>query len=579
MEWTRVRRRLAAAWIVCAALLLIGPALAPGFVLSYDLIFTPQQTLLPGSLGVGGGLPRAVPQDAVVALLQYVIPGMLLEKIVLLGIFLLTGFGMLRLLGAAGPVAAVVAATLAMLAPFVTERLVLGHWGLLLAYALCPWAIALARDVRRRGDVPSVVRLILVLACAGLTPSGSVVATALAVPLAVGPGSIAGLRQRVAITLAALVTWLPWVVPALLHPVAGASDAAAAEVFALRAEGWWGTAVTALSGGGVWNSEVVPVSRTMWWAPLTALGVAVLALVGVRGLAVVLGRATVLWWAALSVMGAGLAVLSGTDLWTWVISEVPGAGLARDAHKLVAPLVLLLAASAGLGVARLVVRIPDRSGRIAAVIAICVLPVALQPDFVWGVGGRLRPVEYPPDWQAVRTTLEESAAPGDVLVLPWSSFRRFPWNDYRTTLDPAPRWLPRPTVVATELLVATGSGVVPIAGDDPRAQAITAAIDRGDDLTEVARGLGIGWVLIESNTGTTAELPPLDYSVVWAGSELTLGRLAGPAPEPWPLPGLTIVGIVDGVILLGLMVGWAALAARRTRMWREQHRGPQTLLP
>ncbi|MDP4976015.1 MAG: hypothetical protein NWQ10_10335, partial [Candidatus Nanopelagicales bacterium] len=62
MASLRLSRVLAHAWIAGLALLILGPALGQGFVLSYDLVFTPRQDLLPAALGLGGGLPRAVPQ-------------------------------------------------------------------------------------------------------------------------------------------------------------------------------------------------------------------------------------------------------------------------------------------------------------------------------------------------------------------------------------------------------------------------------------------------------------------------------------------------------------------------------------
>ena len=74
----RVSRGLAYAWVVLLSLLVTWPVLLPGFALSYDLVFTPRQDLLPGFLGLGGGLPRAVPQDAVVALIEVVVSGAIL---------------------------------------------------------------------------------------------------------------------------------------------------------------------------------------------------------------------------------------------------------------------------------------------------------------------------------------------------------------------------------------------------------------------------------------------------------------------------------------------------------------------
>ncbi len=43
------------------------PLLGPGYVLHLDMVFVPTQTLLPWNLGIGAGLPRDVPQDAVVS--------------------------------------------------------------------------------------------------------------------------------------------------------------------------------------------------------------------------------------------------------------------------------------------------------------------------------------------------------------------------------------------------------------------------------------------------------------------------------------------------------------------------------
>ena len=76
-----------------SAVLLLGPALGRGYVLSYDMVWVPDLALRPDVLGVGSGLPRAVPSDAVVAVLDEVVPGMLLQKLVLLGALVGAGSG------------------------------------------------------------------------------------------------------------------------------------------------------------------------------------------------------------------------------------------------------------------------------------------------------------------------------------------------------------------------------------------------------------------------------------------------------------------------------------------------------
>src|ERR1051325_7846666 len=124
----RYRSRLLAAACAVPALVIVGPALAPGFVLRYDMVFTPQQPLLAESVGLGSALPRAVPVDAVVALLTTVVPGDLLQKAVLLLSVWLAAYGAARLVPADSAAPRLVAATAYAWNAYVAERLFIGHW-------------------------------------------------------------------------------------------------------------------------------------------------------------------------------------------------------------------------------------------------------------------------------------------------------------------------------------------------------------------------------------------------------------------------------------------------------------------
>ena len=577
----RHRRRpreawLPVAWVAFLSLLMTAPTLAPGFVLSYDLVFTPRQDLLPGSLGIGGALPRAVPQDALVAVVETVLPGSVLEKVVLLAIPVVTGLGVLRLLRGQSASARIVAGTLAIWNPFVAERLVLGHWGLLLAYALVPWALASALDVRR--GVPGAgTRLVLQVAAAGLTPSGSLLVALLAVPVALLPGSRAGVGRRAAIAAASVATWVPWLMPALLHPSALANDPLGVRVFALRDEGW-GIVVSILGLGGVWNAEVVPASRGWVSAPVLALVIVAFAAYGTRPLVSALGRVTAAWWATCALVGA-LAALASALLpgpWSSLLAALPGGGLLRDAHKLLAPLALLLAVGAGFGVARLAARSADRATRLTAVAAAVLIPIALLPDLAWGVGGRLAPVDYPPEWAAAREVLLVDSRPGDVAVLPWSAFRRFTWNADRTVLDPAPRWLPRTSVGSDGLAVRTPDGVVVVAGEDPRGRAVESALQSGNPIAPELARLGIGWVLVElgqqpavspSSLTGLEQVPLLSGWPGRADSGLALYAVPGPIAASSSPPGAALIVAAD-LIVLGLLAGIAAVAAAGA--WRRR---------
>lgn len=545
---------------------ILAPSLWPGFALSYDLVFTPRQDLLPASIGVGSGLPRAVPQDAVVALVETVIPGAILEKLVLAAILILAGTGMMRLLASTG--AGVIAATVAIANPFIAQRLVIGHWGFLLAYALAPWALVVARRLRRDGDPWDGARLLLLLAAGSLTPSGSLMLSVLAVPPVLAVGSRLRPAYRVLLTAGGGAVWLPWLLPALLHPDAGSADPDGAAVFALRADAPGGEILSALGGGGIWNAEVVLASRGTILSTILVIALLALAALGAtalwRG-----GRAIVTWWALVAVIGLGCALASALvpGIWGAVIEFLPGGGLARDAHKLLGPWVLLLAAAAGEGGLRVAGLARDKAARVAIAVAIAVVPVACQPDLLWGAGGRLVAAHYPGDWSVARETLATDPRPGDVVSFPWTSFRRFAWNDDRTMLDPAPRWLPRTTVVADDLTVSTPAGLVVVSGDDPRAERIGAAVDAGQSVGDLLRRLGIGWVLVAKGTpGPVPELP--GWEPVVSGEDLDLLVAPSDPTDPGTPRYLDLVAAVDIAVLAGLVAAAGALGLRRVRVRR-----------
>lgn len=572
--WVRRHRRglVGTAWGVALAALMLGPALAPGFVLSYDMVFTPAQDLLPGSVGLGSGLPRAVPQDAVVALATTVIPAWLLQKAILVAIPVLTVTGMVRLLRGAPLLVALVAGTLAVWNPFVAERLVIGHWGLLLAVALAPWALALALDARR-GVPGAAVRLVLVIAAGALTPSGAVLLLVLAVPPALLPGSALGRRGRVAVAVLAVAMSLPWTVPALLHPLAGSADPLGAEVFALRAEGPWGPVLTALGTGGIWNAEVVLASRGWWLAPVGALLIVALAAAGFGPLRDLLGRAVSTWWAVVAGMGLIAAVSSAVlpRVWSTLVTATPGLGLFRDAQKLLAPLALLLAVAAALGIGRLAGRAADRATANTIVVAGLLIPLALLPDLAFGASGRLVAVHYPSEVTEAREVIRADGRPGDVVVLPWTAFRRYEFNGGRTVLDPAPRWLPRTSVVDDALVVARGSDLLVVSGDDPRAARVRDLIESAptsDSLAEGLASLGIAWVLVQTDQPGAVPAAVQEFPSAWVGPTLELREVPAPVVVT-QIPAWTAV-IVVGVDLAVVAVVMALVVIVIRRGYRRQ---------
>jgi hypothetical protein len=134
----------------------LTPVLARrGYVLSYDLVFVPDPPVTGRVLGTDGSVPRAVPSDLVVAILARLVPADVVEKVVLAGVVLLAAWGAGRLtrrVVVAGPAAPAAAALAYAWSPYLAERLVLGHWALLLGWATLPWVVDAAADARAGCD-------------------------------------------------------------------------------------------------------------------------------------------------------------------------------------------------------------------------------------------------------------------------------------------------------------------------------------------------------------------------------------------------------------------------------------------
>jgi hypothetical protein len=525
------------------SLLVLTPVLGRGFVLTYDMVFAPDQSLVADSLGVGSALPRSVPADAVMAFATSVLPGDIVQKLVLLLALFLGPLGAGRLVPTNSTAIRVVAAVSYGWSAYVAERLFMGHWPYLLAYACLPW-IAAAGFAVRRHEPKAVAKLILACLPAVLTPTGGILAAVLAVVCA----------GRPAVPVAAALN-APWWVASVFHPGGSLSTPDGVAAFGATAESWGSPVISVLGLGGYWNREVVPASRAMPLVPVLTMGFVAIALWGLSRWGTRQARALLLLGAAGVVIASFGTLPGGQDVLRWAVGHVPGAGLLRDSQKWVAWWALPFAVGFALGVEAAGKYLARRGGLVAVAV---LLPLVTMPDLAWAGLGRLRAVEYPGDWAAVRDVLASSAEPGDVLALPMSAFRRFAWNGNRTQLDPAPRYLPRSTV--TDDVVYVGGR--PIPGEDTRAAAVRGALAARQGLG----GQGIGWVLVEH--GTPGAVDPAVLSGLreaWNGPWLTLYRVPGPiAPPPAGAP----FGIVLTADLIALAVGasgllWLVLPAGR----------------
>jgi hypothetical protein len=515
----RVRERASlflAAGALTAAVL--APLAKPGYVLAYDMVFVPRQPVRADLLAPSDSLPRAVPLDALVSVASLAVPGWLLQRVVLVAVLFLAAVGAGRLVPATRPVTRLVAAVGYAWTPYLAERLLIGHWGLLSAYAALPWLVRAALDLRanRSGRRP-LVALLVSAAAAAITPTGGVIAL---VTTAVLTASRERLRWSLAAVAGVAVLNLPWVLAGLATAADARTDPAGVAAFAARAENWGGLLGALAGTGGIWNADTVPASRTSLVVPLLTLVLVAVAVAGLPALRDRFGPSAARRLGALAVggllLGSAGALPSATAL-EWFVAAVPGGGLLRDGQKFLLPYALVVVLCFALGAERLADALARRGSRTATAAVLAgalALPLAVLPDLAFGGLGRLEPVRYPADWRAVAARVD--GRPGEVLSLPLGAYRAYGWNGGRTVLDPLPRFLDAAVLVDDRLFV--GDRVV--AGENPRMAEVRRLLEAGAP----ASATGVRWVVVQREVGGAT--PPADtlggLRRVYAGGELTL---------------------------------------------------------
>lgn len=150
-----------AVYSLVLALVVVGPLLGPGYLLLRDAVSTPRSYLTDSALGLGDAAPRAVPQDALLAVVSTVMDGGLAVKVILIAALWAAGWGaavLARRLLRVSTAPQLVAATVAVWNPYVAERLLQGHWSLLTGYAALPWTVLAAQRIRDRATLHANLR-------------------------------------------------------------------------------------------------------------------------------------------------------------------------------------------------------------------------------------------------------------------------------------------------------------------------------------------------------------------------------------------------------------------------------------
>ncbi|MFA6215601.1 MAG: hypothetical protein WC768_03470 [Patescibacteria group bacterium] len=464
---------LAGLFFALVSVLISWQMLLPGYILSLDMIFVPKLKVL-----FGAGMPHnTLLLKYVLNFANYLLPGWVIEKVMIFCLFFLIGFLSYRFLPVPKKYGlAFWAAIFYTATPFVYERFLAGQWPLLFAYAFLPalsfylirffqnpdyknafwlffWLFLISLFSIHFLAIASVVIFIYALYCLMANLKNESLIKNSAIKL-----------SMVGVSL--LVFSLYWLLPFIANfdnSVVSGFDEKNWQAFKTASDQHLGTALNVLALYGFWgeaqpwaNYFLWPKDNFYFWAGLLAVILSLVAFGICQSLKRPAKEKTVFFLLCgilgfIFSCGVGETIFKGfnqflfNQLWFW-----PGF---RDTEKWSGLLCLSYSYFAAFGLYVILEKLSNKfAARLKYFIALIFLIPILYTYPIWGGFSRqLKPVWFPASWQQTNQLLNDDQSDFKILFLPWHQYLSLGFNQKLITLNPAKEFFDREVIIGENM--------------------------------------------------------------------------------------------------------------------------------
>jgi hypothetical protein len=525
------------------SIILLGKLLSPGYIFTLDMIFPPYKDFMETIYGVEQFFPIYIstqnPLYFLIGISGQIFPLWFVQKIFLFLIFVLSGISAYRLCPSEMKSAKYFAGFFYMINPFVYVRFLAGHWKILLAYAIVPFAIKAFMDLLEKQDKKRLIEALLWITLVGVFNVHILILT-LGVCGILFVLKIIQIRRDVKerngllklislLCISYIVLNSYWLLPTFTAGTTiveqmGTEDL---NIYATKSSAI-NTVFTTASMYGFWREGYLYTKDIL---PLWYIFFAFILYLTVQGFIFYYRDEKV----GIYVKGFGAAAIIGfvlgsgihgpfSRVFEFLYNNVSFFRGFRDSHKFVALIVLAYAFLGSLGIAVFTWYIKDRDIR-KKIISISIIILALITPFVYsftifnGFWGQLKPFDYPKDWYEMNDYLNNDPQEFKVLFFPWHAYMDFKWlpNAQKRSLDPSASFFDKPVINGENAEI----GSVYTYSANPVQLYIQFLLDKKDqidDFGELVSPLNIKYILL------TKEADYKKYFFLFNQSDLELVR-------------------------------------------------------
>lgn len=453
-------------------LLVLGGMLAPGYVLTLDMVWSDASLWSWDTDGFNNGAPVYL----LLAGLGLVFPAWVIQKLMLFGLFFSLLYLPYRFLPLIESNAGRwFAGLLYTFNPFVYSRLLSGQWGVLLGYACLPLVLYTLNRLLEKKDLKSGLLFGFSLAVVGLFSIHFLYLSLVLSAIWIGTYVVRSLltghetlsKSLLTASLSGLILFVVlssyWLMPAFNRetPLETRFDITHFASFAASENHLVSTPLNLAVLGGFWAEGdewryyfLWPQDQPVFWLAslfiLMLVGFGFITLVKnkeYRFVAILLLATGILSY--VTALGAWGGAFTSLNLWLY--ENIPGWSGLRDSHKIAGVLALVYVTFAGIAIDRVVALSKKQGGTSLARTALpilFILPFIFGMYELFGFRDQLTPVEYPTSWYETRAMLETAPSTEKMLVLPWQGYFSLPFNNQLLVANPTSRFFGKEKTIA-----------------------------------------------------------------------------------------------------------------------------------